>query len=66
MFHGMTKAEVAEFKRIRTAGEAVRDRDDIMAVKRMAARWVRDARTATARQRRMNATRCIRGVYSHF
>lgn len=64
--HGMTKAEVAEFKRIQAASRAMRTHDDVVAVKAMAAAWVRSARSATARVRRRMACNAIRGVNAQF
>lgn len=64
--HGMTKDEVAVFKKMRAAAREMRTIDDAKAVKAMAADWVRAAPNPTARMRRRNMARCIRGSHAEF
>jgi len=62
--HGMTASEVAEFKRIKAASRAARTADDVRAVIRMTAAWIKAARSTAARDRRRNMSRAIRGAHS--
>ena len=57
--HGMTDAEMAMLRQIKATA-----RTDLAAAKRMATKWFKDARSQVARQRRMNASRTVKHLYS--
>jgi hypothetical protein len=64
--NGMTRKEMVEFKRIQSASRAVRNVEDIKAMKRMASEFVKSAASTTARVRRRMAMDAVRFVNSHF